>query len=96
MLFSTNDNDELATLGKLESLIKTIDISTDNQSQVFPFSYEYTQSITAKTILQELPMNILGALVSVFLCTLLFLGNLPTTLIICGTVSITLIDVAGT
>ena len=96
LLFSTKDNDDSATLEKLELLIKTFDISSDEKSIVFPFSHTYVQSIITKTILKELPMNILGALVAVFLCTLLFLGNLPITLIICGTVSITLLDVAGT
>ena len=80
----------------MDVLIKTIDISSDEKSLAFPFSHTYYQSIVSKTILKELPMNILGALVAVFLCTLLFLGNLPTTLIICGTVAITLLDVAGT
>ena len=82
-------------LERIESVIQSIDLAPNESSRVFPYSKQYSQSITSSVLLNELWMNILGALVCVFLCTLLFLGNLPITIIVCCTVSITLLDVAG-
>ena len=93
--FRATDNDESQLKDKLQELFESANIAQEENTRLFPFSYQYTHSIISQIIFQELPNNLIGALISVFLCTLLFLGNLTATLAICVTISITLIDVAG-
>ena len=93
--FRATDNDESQLKDKLQELFESAKIAQEENTRLFPFSYQYTHSIISQIIFQELPNNLIGALISVFLCTLLFLGSLTATLAICVTISITLIDVAG-
>ena len=93
--FSTTDNDESHLKDILQDLFESANIAQEENTRLFPFSYQCTHSVISQIIFEELPNNLIGALISVFLCTLFFLGNLTATFAICATISITLIDVAG-
>ena len=86
---------EYAGYREVKDALKSIDIGMNASSRVFPFSIDYNNGVTLNVVVKELTRNIMLAMACVFLCTLFLIGNIITTVIVCLTVSITIINVAG-
>ena len=86
---------EYAGYTEVKDALKSMDIGMNASSRVFPFSIDYNNGATLSVVVKELTRNIMLAMSCVFLCTLFLIGNIITTIIVCSTVSITLINVAG-
>ena len=67
----------------------------DFSARVFATSEEYGSYITMGIITEELYRNILMALAVVFLCTIVLIANLATSIIVLSTVTLTIVNVAG-
>ena len=80
---------------EVKDALKSMDIGMNASSRVFPFSIDYNNGVTLNVVVKELTRNIMLAMACVFLCTLFLIGNIITTIIVCLTVSITIINVAG-
>ena len=86
---------EYAGYMEVKDALKSMDIGMNASSRVFPFSIDYNNGVTLNVVVKELTRNIMLAMACVFLCTLFLIGNIITTVIVCLTVSITIINVAG-
>ena len=64
-------------------------------ARVFATSQEYGSYITMDIITEELYRNILMALAVVFLCTIILIADLATSIIVLVTVTLTVVNVAG-
>ena len=80
---------------EVQKAVKSIDLGQNESSQVFAHSGDYNNAVTLNVVIFELTRNILLALLCVFICTLFLIGNIVSTRIVCFTVSVTLLDVAG-
>ena len=79
----------------VQEAVKSVDLGGDESSRVFAHAEAYNNGVTLSVVVFELLRNMILALVSVFICVLFLMANFFATLIVCGTVSITLLDVAG-
>ena len=98
MLFYSHAGDlmgQYAAYQEVQKAVKSIDLGQNDSSQVFAHSRDYNNAVTLNVVIFELTRNILLALLCVFICTLFLIGNIVSTLIVCFTVSVTLLDVAG-
>ena len=86
---------EYAGYMEVKNALVSIDIGMNASSRIFPFSIDYNNGVTLSVVVKELTRNIMLAMGCVFLCSLFLIGNIVTTMIVCCTVSITLINVAG-
>jgi len=86
---------EFAGYKDVQAAVKSVDLGMNGSSRVFPHAEEYNNVITSHVVVTELRRNIMLAIVCVFICTLFLIANIITALIVCFTVSITLVDVAG-
>ena len=80
---------------QVDDAVRGFDIGMNNSSQIFAYSPNSVHQITLSIVVTELSRNIMLAMVCVFICTLFLIANLPATIIVCFTVAITLMDVAG-
>ena len=62
---------------------------------MFHHAKQYGDGITMSVVVAELTRNILLAMVCVFVCSLFLISNVTATLIVCCSVSVTLLCVAG-
>ena len=65
------------------------------EAQVFAYSREYSNFKTMESVNKELMRNILLALLCIFLATLFLIANLFTSLLVCISVLLTLLNVGG-
>ena len=86
---------EYAGYMEVKDALASIDIGRNSSSRVFAFSIDYNNGVTLNVVVKEVTRNIMLAMGCVLLCTLFLIGNIVTTMIVCCTVSITLINVAG-
>ena len=86
---------ELAGYQDVQEAVKSVDLGLNESSRVFAYAEAYNNGVTLGVVVWELLRNMILALVSVFICVLFLMANIFATLIVCGTVSITLLDVAG-
>ena len=86
---------EFAGYKEVQDAVKSVDLGMNSSSRVFPHATAYNNGITLSVVVAELVRNIALAMVSVIICTLFLIANIITTLLVCLTVSITLMDVAG-
>ena len=86
---------DLAGYKDVQEAVKSVDLEMNSSSRVFPHASDYNNAVTLGVVVEELTRNIMLAMVCVFICTLFLIANIITTLIVCFTVSITLMDVAG-
>ena len=86
---------EYKGIKQVDDAVKGFDIGINGSSQIFAFSNSYVNAICLSIVVTELSRNIILAMVCVFVCTLFLIANLPATIIVCFTVAITLMDVAG-
>ena len=86
---------QYAAYQEVQKAVKSIDLGQNESSQVFAHSGDYNNAVTLNVVIFELTRNILLALLCVFICTLFLIGNIVSTVIVCLTVSVTLLDVAG-
>ena len=80
---------------EVQEAVKSFDLEGNGSTRVFPHATNYNNAVTLDVVVTELFRNIMLAMVCVFICTLFLIANIITTLIVCLTVSITLMDVAG-
>ena len=85
---------EFAGYEDIQDAVKSVDLGMNSSSRVFPHAQAYNNGITLSVVVMELVRNIMLAMVSVFLCTLFLIANIVTTLLVCMTVSITLMDLS--
>ena len=86
---------EFAAYEDVQEAVKSVDLGMNKSSRVFPFAMNYNNGVTLNVVVTELSRNISLAMACVFICTLFLIANLVTTLLVCCTVSITLMNVAG-
>jgi multidrug efflux pump subunit AcrB len=86
---------DLAGYRDVQAAVNSVDLGMNSSSRVFPHAKDYDRGVTLDVVVMELFRNITLAMVCVFICTLFLIANIITTLIVCLTVSITLMDVAG-
>ena len=86
---------EFAAYEDVQEAVKSVDLGMNKSSRVFPFAMNYNNGVTLNVVVTELSRNISLAMGCVFICTLFLIANVVTTLIVCLTVAITLVDVAG-
>ena len=79
----------------VQEAVKSVDLGGNESSRVFAHAEAYNNGVTLSVVVFELLRNMILALVSVFICVLFLMANFFATIIVCGTVSITLLDVAG-
>ena len=80
---------------QVDKAVREFNLEMNSSSQLFAFSNRYVHRITLSIVVEELTRNIMLAMVCVFICTLFLIANLSATIIVCFTVAITLMDVAG-
>ena len=86
---------ELDGYNSVREAVKSVDLGTNESSRVFAHAEQYNNGVTLGVVVWELLRNMLLALLSVFICVLFLMANIFATFIVCATVSITLLDVAG-
>ena len=86
---------DLAGYKDVQAAVRSVDLGMNSSSRVFPHAENYNNGVTLGVVVKELGRNIMLAMLCVFICTLFLIANIITTLIVCATVSITLMDVAG-
>ena len=86
---------EFAGYNDVQAAVKSVDLGMNSSSRVFPHAENYNNGLITKIMVTELIRNILLVMVCVFICTLFLIANISMALIVCFTVSITLMDVAG-
>ena len=75
--------------------LKSVDLGMNESSRLFHHAKQYDNGITMSVVVAELTRNILLAMVCVFVCSLFLIANVTATLIVCCSVSVTLMCVAG-
>ena len=86
---------ELAGYKEVQEAVKSVDLGMNSSSRVFPHAERDNSGVTLGVVVIELIRNIMLAMMCVFICTLFLIANISTAIIVCFTVFITLMDVAG-
>ena len=86
---------EFDAFKEVEETVKSFAMGGNSSSQLFIYSERYSYRITLSVVVGELSRNIMLAMSCVFVCVLFLIANFTATIIVCCTVAITLMDVAG-
>ena len=86
---------EFAAYKDVAMALRSVDLGLNESSRVFHHAKQYDNGITMSVVVSELLRNILLAMACVFVCSLFLIANITATLLVCCSVSVTLMCVAG-
>ena len=86
---------EFAAYKDVAMALRSVDLGMNESSRVFHHAKQYDNGITMSVVVSELLRNILLAMACVFVCSLFLIANITATLLVCCSVSVTLMCVAG-